>query len=191
MVEWGTVQTKDMLAKMVIEEGNGGSHFKQALRKVWVQMSELPEELSEYLTIWAIGTIIGVTKDVDMKFTREFDRAHFQVLVLNPSLIPHSIDVVIGEYIYEVHFWVERDDMIHPIPIDMDDDTMDDREEEGNGGGNKSSVSSSLNSLRQAELYRMSSIPKMNKVENIFDEEEKEMENEEVDRKKRRWKMRG
>jgi hypothetical protein len=57
-------------------------------------------------------------------------------------------------------------------------------------GQDKSSVSSSLNSLRQAELYRMSSIPKMNKVENIFDEEEKEMENEEVDRKKRRWKMR-
>jgi hypothetical protein len=136
MVEWGTVQTKDMLAKMVIEEGNGRSHFKQALRKVWVQMSGPPEELSEYLTIWAIGTIIGVTKDVDMKFTHEFDRSHFQVLVLDPSLIPHSIDVMIGEYIYEVHFWVERDDMIHPIPIDMDDDTMDDREEEGNGGGN-------------------------------------------------------
>jgi hypothetical protein len=28
MVEWGMVQTKDKLAKMVIEEGNGGSHFK-------------------------------------------------------------------------------------------------------------------------------------------------------------------
>jgi hypothetical protein len=49
-------------------------------------------------------------------------------------------------------------------------------------GQDKSSVSSSLNSLRQAELYRMSSIPKMNKVENIFDEEENEMENEEVDK---------
>jgi hypothetical protein len=104
MVEWGMVQTKDKLAKMVIEEGNGGSHFKQALCNVWVQMTGLPGELREYLTIWGIGTIIGVTKDVDMKFTCEFDRARFQVLVLDPSLIPHSIDVVIGEYIHELHF---------------------------------------------------------------------------------------
>jgi hypothetical protein len=36
MVEWGMVQTKDRMAKMVIEEGNGGSNFKQALRTVWV-----------------------------------------------------------------------------------------------------------------------------------------------------------
>jgi hypothetical protein len=108
MVERGMVQTKDKQAKMVIEEGKGGSHFKQALQKVWVQMTSLPEELREYLTIWTIGTIIGVAKDVDMKFTREFDRARFQVLVLDPTLIPHSIGVVIGEYIHELHFWVER-----------------------------------------------------------------------------------
>jgi hypothetical protein len=44
------------------------------------------------------------------------------VLVLDPSFILHSIDVVIGEYIHELHFWVERDDMMHPTPIDMDDD---------------------------------------------------------------------
>jgi hypothetical protein len=32
------VQTKGKLVKMVIEEGNGESYFKQALRKVWVQI---------------------------------------------------------------------------------------------------------------------------------------------------------
>jgi hypothetical protein len=66
MVVWGMVQTKDRMAKMIIEEGNGGSHYKQALRKVWVQMSGLPGEFQEYLTTWAISTIIGVTKDVDI-----------------------------------------------------------------------------------------------------------------------------
>jgi hypothetical protein len=43
------VQTKDMVAKMFIEEGNGGSHFKQALHRVWVQMSGLSGDLREYL----------------------------------------------------------------------------------------------------------------------------------------------
>jgi hypothetical protein len=45
----GMVQTKDMMAKMFIEEGNGGSHFKQALHRVWVQMSGLSGDLREYL----------------------------------------------------------------------------------------------------------------------------------------------
>jgi hypothetical protein len=101
-----------------------------------VQMTGLPRELREYLTIWVIGTILGVTKDVDMKFTREYERTRLQVLVLDPSLIPQSIDVVIGEFVYELHFRVERAEMIHPIPIDMEDDAMDDREEEGEGHGN-------------------------------------------------------
>jgi hypothetical protein len=83
MVEWGTVQTKDRMAKMIIEEGNGGSHFKQVLHRVWIQMMGLPSELREYLTIWTIGTIFGVTKDVDMKFTREYERDRRQVLVLD------------------------------------------------------------------------------------------------------------
>jgi hypothetical protein len=124
MVEWGMVQTMDRLAKMIIGEGNRGSHFKHALHRVWVHMSGLLEELREYLAIWAIGTIFGATKDVDMKFTHEYDRARLQVLFLDPSLIPHSIDVVI-EFIYELHFRVERDEMMHPTPIDMDDDTME------------------------------------------------------------------
>jgi hypothetical protein len=60
-------------------------------------MTGLPGELREFLTIWTIGTILEVTKDVDMKFMRQYERARFQVMVLNPSLIPHSINVVIRE----------------------------------------------------------------------------------------------
>jgi hypothetical protein len=48
MVEWGIVQTKDKVSKMIIKENSGSSHFKQALCKVWVQMWGLPGELREY-----------------------------------------------------------------------------------------------------------------------------------------------
>jgi hypothetical protein len=40
-----------------------------------VQMTRLPSELRDFLTIWAMGTILGVTKDVDMSFTRQYNRA--------------------------------------------------------------------------------------------------------------------
>jgi hypothetical protein len=59
MIEWGAVQSKDRKAVMLIEEGAGGSFFKQALKRLWVQMTRLSEELRDYPTIWAIGTILG------------------------------------------------------------------------------------------------------------------------------------
>jgi hypothetical protein len=60
------VQTKDRETKLVIEELGGGNNIKQAMRKVWIQMTKLPSELRDFLTIWAICTILGVIKDVDM-----------------------------------------------------------------------------------------------------------------------------
>jgi hypothetical protein len=51
------VQTKDHKAKLVIEEWGGGSNIKQIMRKVWVQVTRLPSELRDFLTIWAVGTI--------------------------------------------------------------------------------------------------------------------------------------
>jgi hypothetical protein len=73
MIEWGELQTKDQKAKLVIEELGGGRDIKQVMKKVWVQMAKLPSELRDYLTIWAISTILGVTKNVDMSFTRQYN----------------------------------------------------------------------------------------------------------------------
>jgi hypothetical protein len=61
MIEWGMVHTTDQKASMIIEELQGGGSVKQVMRKVWVQMSRLPSELRDFLTIWALGTILGVT----------------------------------------------------------------------------------------------------------------------------------
>jgi hypothetical protein len=76
-----TLQTGPAL---FIEELGGGSNVKQAIRKVWVQMTRLSSELRDFLNIWIVGTILGVTKDVDMIFTRQYNRARMQVLVLDP-----------------------------------------------------------------------------------------------------------
>jgi hypothetical protein len=153
MIEWGMVHTKDKKATMIIEELEGGGNVKQVIRKVWVQMSRLPSELRDFLTIWAVGTILGVTKDVDMVFTQQYNRARRQVLVLDPALIPTSVDVVIGDNVYELHFKVEPDEMSDSLGmLDMEDDSDDfdgldeadngkdvqgDSMHEGNGGNSK------------------------------------------------------
>jgi hypothetical protein len=132
LIGWGAVQSEDRKVVMLIDEGAGGSFYKQALKQVWVQMTELPEELRYYPTIWAIRTILRVTKEVDMKFTRIMNRPRFQVLVLDPDLIPESVDVVIGDFIYELHFKVEPEGTQDKVELlEMDD--INDAGGEGEG----------------------------------------------------------
>jgi hypothetical protein len=69
----------------------------KVLPKVWVQFDELPKELCDFLIIWPMGSILGITKDVDMVFTHKYEVCRLQVLVLDPNLIPQFVDVVIGE----------------------------------------------------------------------------------------------
>lgn len=56
-----------------------------------------------------------------MKFTNKFEQARLKVAVLNLDLVPDLVDVVIGEYVYELQFWVENEGTGEdPQPIDMD-----------------------------------------------------------------------
>jgi hypothetical protein len=96
------------------------------MRRVWVQVTKLLGEPRDFLTIWAIGSILRVTKDVDMLFTSRFNRARLQVLVLDPALILISCDVVIGEDIYELRFKVEPEELAdNPSLHDMEDYSED------------------------------------------------------------------
>jgi hypothetical protein len=60
--------------------------------------------------------------------------------MLDPVLIPTSVDVVIGDNVYELHFKVEPDEMHeNPKPLEMDDDIDDmDKMEDGEGGNGES-----------------------------------------------------
>jgi hypothetical protein len=107
MVEWGVVHTKFQNAKLQIEERMLGHEVKYILPKVWIQFMGLPVHLCDYLVIWVVGSILGVTKDIDMTFTRKFELCCMQVMVINPTLIPPFVNVVIGEGLYELQFQVE------------------------------------------------------------------------------------
>jgi hypothetical protein len=71
-----------------------------------------------------------------MKFTNKFKVGRLQVSVLDPNLIPQFVDVVIGDFIYELQFRVEANiDEINPEPMDMDNTDFgeDDKKSEDNG----------------------------------------------------------
>jgi hypothetical protein len=73
----------------------------------------------------AIDSILGVSRVVDTKFTKKYGIARMKVAVLNPDLIQDLVDVVIGDFVYELQFRVQKD-MLDGVPqvIDMDS-TMD------------------------------------------------------------------
>jgi hypothetical protein len=86
-------------------------------------MTKLPRDVRDFLIIWAIGSILGVTKDVDMVFTRQHNRPRMEILMLDPKLIPSAVDIVIGDNVYELNFKAEPEDMQdHPTPLEMEDD---------------------------------------------------------------------
>jgi hypothetical protein len=133
MIEWGVVQTK-FKAKLQIKEATVDDEVKYVMPKVWVQFTGLPEELRDFPVIWAVGSILGVSKEVDMIFTRQYGRCRLQVLVLDPNIIPRYVDVVIGDFLYELRFRVEKNlEDSNPEPMDMDDITEDGNGEATNG----------------------------------------------------------
>ncbi|EEE63245.1 hypothetical protein OsJ_18055 [Oryza sativa Japonica Group] len=139
MVEWGKVHTKVGEAEMEIVERGVGNEVKYVIPKVWVQCKGLPSELREYLIIWAVGSILSITKAVDMLFTRRYDIARLQVLALDPSLIPDVVDVVIGDHLYELAFKVEPESGAdEPVPMEMEN--VDDGNLEEKDDGNMKQV---------------------------------------------------
>jgi hypothetical protein len=98
-----------------------GNVVKFVLLKIWIQFIGMPPHLRDFLIIWAVGSIMVVSKDVDMEFTRQHGISWMQVMVMNPNLIPHSVNIVIGEGLYELKFRVKMNgECGAPQPMDMD-----------------------------------------------------------------------
>jgi hypothetical protein len=101
--------------------------YKYEIDMVWVQFRGLPKEFREFPIIWAIGSILGVPRAIDTKFTKKYGRSRMKVAVLDPTLIPNLVDVVIGDFVYELQFRVEQGIKDgEPEVIDMDSTTEED-----------------------------------------------------------------
>jgi hypothetical protein len=129
MAEWGVVHSKFQNAKFRIEERLVDNEAMFVLPKVWIQFMGLPSHLHDFLVIWAVEAIMGVSKDVDIEFTRQHEICRMQVMAMNPNLIPQMVNVVIGESVYELKFCVEV--KAHegvPLPMDLDKNHEEDRD---------------------------------------------------------------
>ena len=79
-------------------------YFGHALPVVWMRVMNLPTILKEYVILWALGTLFGVTQEVDMVTTRASRFGRFAVAVLEPEAIPTKLDVIIGNRYFQLIF---------------------------------------------------------------------------------------
>ena len=111
------MDTKTVKDKIRFEKGIENEVYKYEIDKI--------SGISYYLGDW----LLGVPRTVDMKFTKKFGRARMKVAVLDPNLIPNLVDIVIGDFVYELQFRVEQDMSDgEPQVIDMDSTTDEDKE---------------------------------------------------------------
>nr|XP_051199363.1 uncharacterized protein LOC127312853 [Lolium perenne] len=75
---------------------------------VWVRVYDLPSPaLDDFLALWAIGTLFGKTRDIDMTFTRANDVLRICITCLDPTLIPAQMDVRVQDDFFRLRFEVE------------------------------------------------------------------------------------
>ena len=67
----------------------------------------LPTIIKEYMILWALGTLFGVTQDVDTVTSRASSFGRFAVAVLEPEAIPTKLDVIISNRYFQLLFEVE------------------------------------------------------------------------------------
>lgn len=104
------------------------------LPKVWVKVYRLRKKLREYLTLWAVGSLLGATQMVDMKTTRKNTFGRIFMAVLSPKLVPRRVDVVIGDHYFELEFELEKkgyDESGDEVEIEQGGDGGDDKEDGG------------------------------------------------------------
>ncbi|GJN09773.1 hypothetical protein PR202_ga27808 [Eleusine coracana subsp. coracana] len=82
---------------MIFDEWDQKIEPKEYLKKAWLNVNGVPYEFRSYLPLWAVGTIIGITLKVDMKYTKKMGVVRILVGVSDVGRIPNSTEIVVGE----------------------------------------------------------------------------------------------
>jgi hypothetical protein len=112
---------------LIFDEWCSSPVDKFKLDEVWVRVSGCPYKLRcDYLALFAVGSLIGITKEVDMEFTRRHGVVRMYVQVTSIDQIPGGTDhIFVGEG-YGITFEVEGYNHNVSPEVDMDEANPED-----------------------------------------------------------------
>lgn len=125
---------------LYFEEWNQEIKPKRKLHGVWVLVYGVPDEIRNFLPLWAIGSTIEATAKVDMGYMHKNGVVCLLVDVLDANKMPADTDIVANGSMYPIYFkWEE---VLNGDEENLDinnDDLLDDEEQQGgrlhDGGG--------------------------------------------------------
>ena len=67
------------------------------LEEVWVHVTRVPPGFRKYLVLWALGTVVGSTLDVDMLTYRKKGIVRVKVAILDKTQLPLTTNLVFAK----------------------------------------------------------------------------------------------
>ncbi|KAM0838651.1 hypothetical protein ACQ4PT_060818 [Festuca glaucescens] len=127
MKTFRTYPVPDRASDLIFEDWSALEDPLYMLPEVWLRVRGIPADVrTDFLSLWAVGTLLGKTKEVDMVHTRKNKELRLRIGCLEHTLIPETTDVFIQRGFFKLTFDVEP-----VIVTQLGDDGID-----GNGGNN-------------------------------------------------------
>jgi hypothetical protein len=101
VVAFGSADLKEMGMKLIFEEYNESSEGDD-LPLVWLKIYDLQKRLRIKPILWALGSMLGATRQVDMKTSSKNEFGKLHIVVLDKKLILDLLSVVIGRTWYDL-----------------------------------------------------------------------------------------
>ncbi|GJN28162.1 hypothetical protein PR202_gb16255 [Eleusine coracana subsp. coracana] len=93
---------------LIISEWTNKIEPRKYLQKAWINVYGVPYEIRSYLSLWAVGTIIGATQKVDMKYLKKMGVVRILVAVIDIKGIPDSSEIAVGEGLYDIFYKIDK-----------------------------------------------------------------------------------
>ncbi|KAM0880980.1 hypothetical protein ACQ4PT_033215 [Festuca glaucescens] len=150
MKTFRTYPVPDRASDLVFEDWSALEDPLYMLPEVWLRVRGIPADVrTDFLSLWAVGTLFGKTKEVDMVHTRKNKELRMRIGCLDHTLIPETTDVFIQSGFLKLSFEVEL-----VVVTQLDGNDLADNGDNNGGGGNDGANEDNMDSANDMDIER-------------------------------------
>ncbi|KAM0909356.1 hypothetical protein ACQ4PT_014862 [Festuca glaucescens] len=150
MKAFRTYPVPDRASDLIFEDWSALEDPLYMLPEVWLRVRGIPANVrTDFLSLWAVGTLFGKTKEVDMVHTRKNKELRLRIGCLDHTLIPETTDVFIQRGFFKLSFEVEQ-----VIVTQLGTDDMGNNGDNNGGGGNNGANGDNVDGAKDMDIER-------------------------------------
>ncbi|KAM0838450.1 hypothetical protein ACQ4PT_060955 [Festuca glaucescens] len=151
MKTFRTYPVPDRASDLIFEDWSALEDPLYMLPEVRLRVRGIPADVrTDFLSLWAVGTLFGKTKEVDMIHTRKNKELRLRIGCLDHTLIPETTDVFIQRGFFKLSFEVE------PVTVtQLGSDDMGNNGDNNGGGDNNGSNGDKTDGANDMDIEKM------------------------------------